>query len=599
MIRAVALMLVAVALAAFTYLRLERLGRRGAVPFACRTIAWGALGLLLLNVSCPVSRQALLPLVLLDASLSMTGAGGRWAEARDSARALGEVLTFGDERPGTDTTPSRGRSLLQPALVAASAADRPIVVVTDGAIEDIAEVPADVLARAGVRIFARTPSTDVAVTRVSGPARITAGDSISLEVEVLASGPAAPDSAVLEVRSGETRLARREIALSGGSTRVQLSVPSRRLSANEHLLTVTAVAANDAEPRTDTRLHLLAVAETPGIVLIANPADWDSRFLFRALRDVADLPLRGYARIDADRWHSMSDLSVVSTDAVRRSARRADLLVLKGGAGQFAGATGARGIWRWPSGATGADAVPGDWYLSPTAASPLADAFLGAPVDSFPPATQISTVAAEAGDWVALVAQAGRRGAERPVVSGSDEGRVRRVTVAADGLWRWPFRGGSSEQAYRAWVASTVSWLLGGADSVRGLARPERAVVANGRPVVFEWIGGGPPRPVVVTWAAASQTQSDTLRFDGAGRAAVRLPVGEYRYRLEGGGAGTVAVERYSDEWLSRSAVLAPREPRLVQPTARTAARDWLWLFGVAVLAFSGEWLARRRLGLR
>jgi len=28
-------------------------------------------------------------------------------------------------------------------------------------------------------------------------------------------------------------------------------------------------------------------------------------------------------------------------------------------------------------------------------------------------------------------------------------------------------------------------------------------------------------------------------------------------------------------------------------------ARDWLWLFGLCILAFSGEWLARRRLGLR
>jgi hypothetical protein len=31
----------------------------------------------------------------------------------------------------------------------------------------------------------------------------------------------------------------------------------------------------------------------------------------------------------------------------------------------------------------------------------------------------------------------------------------------------------------------------------------------------------------------------------------------------------------------------------------RTSARDWLWLFALCVLGLSGEWLSRRRLGLR
>ena len=73
-------------------------GRRGWVPLACRAVAWAALGLLLLNVSCPVAGAPRRPLVLLDASLSMSAPGGRWTEARDSAARWGEVRTFGDER---------------------------------------------------------------------------------------------------------------------------------------------------------------------------------------------------------------------------------------------------------------------------------------------------------------------------------------------------------------------------------------------------------------------------------------------------------------------------------------------------------------------
>src|SRR4051794_39170821 len=90
----------ALGLAAFTYLRLEPTGARGWVPLACRALAWSALGLLLLNVSCPVAVAPGRPLVLLDASLSMGGPGGKWVEARDSALRWGDVRRFGDQRPG-------------------------------------------------------------------------------------------------------------------------------------------------------------------------------------------------------------------------------------------------------------------------------------------------------------------------------------------------------------------------------------------------------------------------------------------------------------------------------------------------------------------
>jgi hypothetical protein len=259
----------------------------------------------------------------------------------------------------------------------------------------------------------------------------------------------------------------------------------------------------------------------------------------------------------------------------------------------------ARGIWRWPTGGKGQGTASGDWYLTASDASPIAGALLGQPVDSFPPASGLASVNPEAGDWVALTAQLGRRGAARPAVFGRDAGRVRSATVAVDGLWRWAFRGGSSEQSYRAWVAATASWLLGGADSARGVARAVRPVVMNGRPLLFEWRGPGPARALPVTWTGADGSRADTLRFDGSGRAETWLEPGQYQYRLEGGGSGTVAVEEYSDELLPRNVALSTREARLSRPIGRTAARDWLWLFAVAGLALACEWFARRRLGLR
>jgi hypothetical protein len=79
----------------------------------------------------------------------------------------------------------------------------------------------------------------------------------------------------------------------------------------------------------------------------------------------------------------------------------------------------------------------------------------------------------------------------------------------------------------------------------------------------------------------------------------VWLAPGEYRYRLTGGAGGMVAVEQYSDELLPRPVSLDAHEGQSVRSGGRSTARDWLWLFGVCVLALSGEWLARRRIGLR
>jgi hypothetical protein len=342
----------------------------------------------------------------------------------------------------------------------------------------------------------------------------------------------------------------------------------------------------------------VTVAPTPGVVLLAAPADWDSRFLYRTLREVAQLPVRGFARIDPDRWRSMADLSVVPTETVRQAARRADLLIQLGRAGTLTDGATARGLWTWPAGSD-SNAIAGDWYLTSSAASPIAGAFLGQPVDSFPPAIQLAPLQPQPGDWVALTAQLGRRGAQRPAVFGRQAGRVRTVVVGVDGLWRWAFRGGSSEQAYRTWVAATTSWLLGGVDSSRGAARPIRAVVSTGRPVTFEWTAPGPAAALGITWSGDGAPQADTLRFDGSGHAAVWLRPGEYRYRLSGGGGGAVAVESYSDELLPRPVVLTPHDGRSPVGSGRRAARDWLWLFGICIAALAAEWIARRRLGLR
>jgi len=580
-----------------TYWRLEQVGRRGWLAAVCRGVAWTALGLLLLDLSCARPGAAgTRPLVLLDGSLSMAGAGGRWQEARDSAQAWGEVRLFGDDGPRDDTLPTLGRSALAPALRAAAASERRVLVLTDGELDDAADLGPDLLHRAGVRLFPRAAGRDLAVVRVDGPARVTAGDTIRLEAEVRAFGDPG-DSARVEVRLDQRILARQVLRLAAGaSALVTFRLPSANLPA-EALLGV-AVVAGDAEPRDDLRLHLVRITPTPGVVLLADPADWDARFLFRALADVADLPVRGYVRLERGRWRSMTDLSPVGAQELARAASRADVLILKGTRPDFARQTGARGTWEWPSGEGGEAVTPGEWYAAAPAGSPVAGAFIGLPVDSFPPLMQITPIEPAPGMWTGLSVQLARRGSERPVLVGESSAGKRRVLTAGEGLWRWAFRGGSSEQAYRALVAGTLSWLLGGADTTTGRARPVRAVVENGRPIVFTWAGSGPPAPVGIS-ISGEQSRRDTLRFAADGRAALSLPPGRYRYQLDGGGSGPLVVEVWSEEWLPRAVVLEEREAPSVMRAGITSTRSWVWLFLVAVLGLGGEWLVRKRLGLR
>lgn len=565
-------------------------------------MAVAILALLLLDPLLPAGGKAR-PLVLLDASLSLGAAGGQWQRARDTAFGFGEVRLVGDASPRTDTAPSRGTSRLAPALRASAAVGRPLMVVSDGEVADAHELDPSLLRGARVVVLPREPVTDLALSAITGPDRAVLGDTLRIEVEVSAiavpSGAGPRDSLLIAVTSRGRQLLRRPVgAFSGASRRVRLELPTAALGAGTHVLRVALVGGADAEPRDDVRLYLVRIAATPGAVLLASPGDWDARFLHRALRDVADVPVRGFIRLGSS-WRDMEDLGPASEAEVARAAQGADLLVLKGATGAFATGSRARGVVHWPSGADGAPLLPGDWYLAAAGVSPLAGTLAGIPVESLPPLQRLMEAPETEAAWVGATAQAGRRGTPRPVITGETRGRRREVVVRADGLWRWAFRGGASEQVYRSLVAGLATWLLAAPDSAVGAARPVQAVVQRGLPLRFAWAGAGVPVDLPVRLESDSARLLDTLSFDGAGRAELWLDPGVWRYSLGALGGGVVAVEEYSDEWMPRPVSLesaaGATEPSAPGEPLRT--RWWPYLLGI--LALGAEWFSRRRLGLR
>ncbi|HEX9165630.1 MAG TPA: hypothetical protein VF862_06945 [Gemmatimonadales bacterium] len=570
--------------------------RQHLVPLAFRALAWASMGLLLVNPGCREAGAPERPLVLLDASLSMTAAGGRWDEALDSARQWGEVRPFGDPERALDTIPDAGTTRLAEALEAARATGRPVVVVTDGEVEDAAWLGA--VGQPSVRLFPRAVSAGVALTRVEAPARITGRDTLRVRASVRAVGIGSrrlPVSLSLDGRE----LARATAEFGGdGETEVTLQVLPGLIPVGDRVLQIAVADTVDAETRDNARSLLLVVTELPGVVLLAAPGDWDARFLLRSLGGVTDLPVEGYVQLERNAWRRMADLAPVGEAAVREAAAGADLLVVRGTPPVGALRAG-RGVLELPGSAPGDR--PGDWYLSEGSGGPIPGSLAGLPLDSFPPATAVALL--PPGDppaWVGLIAQLGRRGTPRPALAGYQEPRGRRVVLLADGLWRWAFRGGSSEQAYRALVASTVDWLLAVPEAARGAARPVRPVVARGRPVVFSRAPSDTARSLPVRLQREDgAVAEDTLRFGADGQGVLRVEPGSYRYALADGAEGRFIVETWSAEWFPGPITLQQHEAAAQPRGGVRGLREAWWLYALGILAFCGEWVVRRRRGLK
>ena len=587
--------------------------RRVTLGFAAlRAAALGALVLLVWNpTAARVEAGGASPLVLLDASLSMAGHGGRWQEALDTARALaqgGVIWRFGERVAGFDTLPpTDGASRLAPALDAAAARGGPVTVVSDGAIADLADIPPDLARRARIVVLPRTPFFDAFVASVEGPRRVSAGDTIRLRVSFGTAGKRETGSgkrnATLAVNLGGRRIASRAVPLpDSGIVSSELTFPVSRFPRPGWVaVEVRLEGVGDEEPRDDARLFVLEVSPQPSVVLLASPPDWETRFLARTLEDVARVPVRTFIEAEPGRgrWRDGATLEGRAPGDVARAVAGA-ALVIEAGDPAMVGRFSPKGaVLLWPS----QRRLDGDWYAQPppSGLSPLAGALAGVAWDSLPPATSLAELAPDSSTSVALVARLARRGPPRPMVTLSEHAGARRAAIAAGGLYRWAFRGGASGEAYRALVAGLVDWLLEqGAGSGKRFV-PVTYETPNGMPLQWRWTGKGEPRDVVIALAADQGQRVDTLRFDAGGRAELRLPPGVYRYAAsEGEGAerGVVAVDAYSDEWRPAVPVVTPHAGTPGGWLTGVALRDRWWLFAVAIAAFTAEWAWRRREGL-
>jgi len=609
-------------------------GRSGGTQ-ASRAIALGLMraaavalvaALLLGAPSAPSTPAA--PLVALDASASWRRAMGDDSAAVQAMRTVAvsaatgsdQLVFIGDSlRDVTPAefariTPSDGASRIRPAVDRAAALGRPLVLITDGEVDD-AEALAEAPAGSSVRVLPRAAKRDAAVSELTVPGSATAGDTLQLSLLVVAGAAGSVDGRVNVLLDSLPVGSAAVASLAAfASTRVTLSLVIPR---GARLAVVRAVVqvAGDVEPRNDTLATAIEIADRTPAVFVSTAPDLDVREALVVLRGALQVPTRAYLRLAPNVWREEGSLNPISEAEVRARAASAGMLVLHGdtawsGAQRSAGARGARALWTpAPPTATaraGELSRAAEWYATGAPSSPLSGALAGLPWDTLPPLT---LAGAARGQFTVLEAKLGKRGDAVAAIAGRDAGGARTLLVSGSGYAGWALRGGRSAEAFTALWGAIFDWLAAGRGDARA-ARPALASVRAGEAV--RWRRGGADSIVaaIVTRRAVAGTPAgetasrlvDTvrLRFVGASFETVgpALAAGVYDVRTTGG--ASLLVVNASHEWVPRAPTLrsgaqqrgpfASDAPRLVE--------QW-WPFVLALLLLCGEWIGRRASGLR
>jgi hypothetical protein len=305
----------------------------------------------------------------------------------------------------------------------------------------------------------------------------------------------------------------------------------------------------------------------------------------------------GFYRVAAGQWRSAGTLQPVSEADVRRALSTAPLAVIHGDTsllGAPSSLTHGSLILMVP----GVADARGEWRATPMPESPIAAALAGIAWDSVPPLEPSSAPAK--GEWTALVASPSGGGDRRPIVAGSEQGGRRRAVVASSGMWRWRARAGVAGDAYGALWGSLIDW-VGRTRPDDRAALPETPAIREGDRVM--WRRGGSDSLVNAILVDRDRpAREDTLHLDFRGGATTTqtpaLRAGEYVVTVPGGSAMLV-VNRSREFLPTRPTLRAITIPGQGPRAPAAPLRDSWWPFAMALAALCGEWVLRRRVGLR
>jgi hypothetical protein len=591
-------LLIAAALAWWSYRAPAAGESRRAWPLAAlRALAWVILLALLLDAPAG-RRRAVPPIAALDASASWTRGGDSalWRRAVATARsASSELLLWGDSTRGgaVPAIPRDVATRTLPLAERALAVGRPLVLVTDGELDDPSSL-ASLPAGSRVEVIVHAPAIDAAVIALDAPRAVVAGDTMEVRVTV---------------RAGELAVARATLSLVAGSDIIATAPIDSLASGVERTLTLrgridgavrsvalaaVVTAPGDVERRNDTLATAVQVAPAAGAVLASTSPDFDARFLIPVLRGAVALPTRAYYRVAPGMWRQDGTLAAVTEQTVRAALAEAPLAILHGDTALFGApraVTKGSLLLYTPS----SDTI-GEWYPAAPPASPIASVLSGVPWDSLAP---LSVSAGVRGDWTGLLAAPARSTDRRVAIAGSEGGR-RTVIVGASGLWRWAFRGGVSRDAYATLWGGIFDWLTAERPDPRAALPADGIVRAGDR---IRWRRGtGSDTLVRVELHRGGESRVDTLalHFGAPGALAESAPLDAGVYETRASGGTSVLIVNAARELLPRRANVRTGAVGGAAPFGdQPRLRDFHWIYLLLLGALCAEWLLRRHMGLR
>lgn len=589
---------------AASYAKLRTGTHRVIVPAVLRGIAITAALALLFNVLIG-ARGRSAPLVAMDASLSWlrgrdsTQFDSVLREARRTAASSENLLAFGDSvRPlGGGAVPDDRASRVRQAVERALVAGRPLVVYTDGEIDDpdaLRTLPA------GSRVVVAGPANalDVAVTSLDAPRTIVSGDSVEVRVTV-ATGAMPLPSVRLTLDVNGRVIA--EVPLDGltpNAERVVTRGVAVAGAGGPGILRAVVTATSDVVPRNDTLAMAIDIAPAAGAVLVSTSPDLDARELLLVLRGSLALPTRGYLRVAPGTWRIDGALAPVAEDDVRKALQNAPLAIVHGDTAIFGAPRSLTRAALLLIAPPPPDRSSGEWYATGAPASPVAAALSGIAWDSLPP-LEVGDSPPQ-GTFEVLETRRARRLERRVAIAGVDRPR-RVVVVAAAGFARWRVRGGAAADAYNALWGSLADWLATGASDVRA-AVPASALLHAGEPVSWRRGSAGDSVVRVMLERRGSPAWSDTvtLTFGVAADVVESPPLDEGVYDVRGERGSALLVVNPSREWYPRRATVQSGSVGSATATGDAPrARSAGWLFAIAIAGLCAEWVVRRRIGLR
>jgi hypothetical protein len=363
--------------------------------------------------------------------------------------------------------------------------------------------------------------------------------------------------------------------------------------------------------------------EERALVVVSVRPDWEPRYLLPVLQEVTGLPALGYMRVGPDRYVQMGRAldrgGPVDSVTVRTAAENAALLVVHG-----LGATGedwVRALVDRPGpdvvllddpvgallvGIPTGDLRDGEWYVSsdiPT--SPIAGSLVGTVFQGLPPLTSVLLPSDPVRVRGSLFIQLRGAGPLEAAVHLEEGPAGRTAVLLASGLWRWAARD-AGRDAYRHLWSGVAGWLLSGESVPGAQPRPTRWVVERGEPVAWTAPVDGVERRVIVS--REDSVVAEATALDRGTLETGMLPPGQYDYRVEGAGGDTLAVGRFDVAEATGEMTPPASTPEARGVGAESGVRDvelgaplrtepWPYLLLITLLC--GEWIGRRRSGLR